>query len=243
MTQFKMRWPKGIILGIVPLFSFVVPVSEVVPAGPEDPPPPVPYYGENTLHVAREAHRKAIAALRLNNWIEACDALSILPDYERRPLTDYIELLCSTNQPEVALHADRHAHAALSRSAPPSLRRNEVDVLNRYRAWIAAIQDVLADEAERSGFRRPLPPWFRESVDLLSHAAWNDRGRVYDAPTYEATRRVFINKLETLEGKLAMSDIFSDVSFWTVDSVLYSDISDLPLPPLPAMSLPADSDL
>ena len=246
MKQFvRGRWLLAIAICIAAHFSLGATCSPSSPGAPPSDGPPSPHhYSEHTPSATRDAHRSAIVAIRLGEWVRACGVLEeAFPPSERRALTDYLHFLCATHQPDQALDADEFAEAALSNPEPPFLLESERDAMNRYRAWIAAIQDELADEAERRGFQRPLPPGLRESRDLLARAAWDDRGRVYDATVYQSTRTAFDQVTSTLSGNIAMSELFSGVNSWTLDSVLYTDLSEFSLPPLPPMSLPVEGDL
>jgi hypothetical protein len=210
---------------------------------PNEPLPPPGHYGENTPDVTRRAHRDAVAALRDGDWASACDAVGVLPTSEKRSLTYYLELLCTVHHPELALTAGRIDFVLSSVSVPPGLRESEREAADRYFAWIAAIQDVLSDAVERRGFDRPMPPGLRGSRDLLLRVAWIERGKASDEATYDATRRSFEAALGTLEGELAESALLAGLTHWNADSILYADLSQMPLPELPAMSLPANQDL
>lgn len=238
------RWIVGRILLMVLLLQGAVGTLSAQAA--EEPDAVVassPYYGENTSDTTRRAHRDAVTALREGNWEGACDALGGLPASDERMLTHYLELLCTVNQPEWALTADRKGFVLSSFSVPPRLRESEREAADRFLAWIAAIQDVLSDAVERRGFDRPMPPGLRDTKDSLLRAAWIERGKAYDESVYDATRRSFEEGLDTLEGKLAESYLLRGLNRWNADSILHADLSQLPLPELPAMSLPADEDL
>lgn len=241
-------WPDRPTFGRILLMMLLVQgtVGTLLAQTAEEPnplPSASPHYGDNTPETTRRAHRDAVAALRKRDWEGACDALGGLPASDERMLTHYLELLCTANQPEWALTADRKGFVLFNFSVPPGLRESEREAADRVLAWITAIQDVLSDAVESRGFDRPMPPGLRETKDSLRRAAWIERGKTHDESVYDATRRSFEETLETLEGTLAESDLLRGLNRWNADSILHADLSQFPLPELPAMSLPADEDL
>jgi len=162
---------------------------------------------------------------------------------ERRQLTEYLTLLCAVRLPDRALSADDSAVAATRIDVPPALLDPERNVLDRHRAWIAAVQDTLADAA-RSAFQlpgRPLPPHLQNSHDLSALSAWQNRGTRFDAATYNRVRRSLQNP--NLATHLAIQNLIATLDRQTAHQILFADVTGMTLPPPPALVLPRDEDL
>jgi hypothetical protein len=202
------------------------------------------HYADNTSEATRDIHRQAIAHLQGGRWQDACDLLDTVSQADRRRLTDYLTLLCSARLPDRALSADEYAVRAIDINAPaPALLNAQRDALDQHRAWIAAIQDDLADAA-KAEFQlkdRPLPKSLQGTKNLTTLKAWRERGIRFNAATYKQT----IQKLKTksLATQLAIKALLSNLVAQNANAVLFADLSGMTLPAPPALSLPADTDL
>jgi hypothetical protein len=219
------------------------------------PSPTVHPYAENTSDATREAHRQALGHLRAGRFVEACDTLDGVPANDRRRITEYLTVLCMTRIPSLALSADGHGDRALLLDEPPSLLDAERTSLVRHRAWIAAIQDDLAHEAELSvpGFTPPLlPPALIGSHDLARLVAWKQRGTDtdHDADTYNHVRSALQTK--NLATRLAISNLINrpstqgpgdPLTLGNVHTLLFADLTGMTVPAPPPMSLPPDDQL
>jgi hypothetical protein len=178
--------------------------------------------------------------LKDSKWAEAFAAVDGVQPHDRRPLTEYLQLVAAVHLPEEALLADDYAEAAVRIGEGPGLLIEQRQSLNQHRAWIAAIQDVMADEAEARDFRRPRPRDLQNIHDVGILAAWDSRGTTYDVATYNATKTQFRAAASTLNGKLAMSDIFTGISAFNVHQVLYVDLTPFHFNSQPPLDLPAE---
>lgn len=237
---------KWLVLSLA-LWGCSQPQTPVVPETHTSPvviPTPTGRYAGNTPATTRDAHRQAIAHLRAQEWSQACDGLDgVLPRSDRRALTEYLTVLCSTRLPDRALSADGAAAMAASPTEAPALLDAERDSLNRYRAWVAAVQDSLADAA-MSSFHlssRPLPPDLQNSHNLSAISAWRTRGSSFDAATYNST----FHALQTTDfaTRLALQNLLATLTPQTASDILFADVTGMHLPSPPPLVLPNDSDL
>ncbi len=203
----------------------------------------VPHYATNTSDATRDVHRQAIAHLRAGELAQACDVLGGVEQSDRRALTEYLTLLCETRLPDRALSADDAAVRATSVDVEPSLMDAQRDALDRHRAWIAAIQDSLADaaKAEFQLSGRPLPPALQNSTALSAISAWRTRGTRFHAPTY--TQAFQAMQSPDIATTLARRTLLASLSAQTANQVLFADVTGMTLPARPALALPTDSDL
>jgi len=216
------------------------------PAGPDVPlvhpvpaPPAIARYADNTPSATRDAHRQAVAAMRNGNFADACATLDGVPQGDRRSLTEYLTVLCTARQADVALKAEGAAQRISNIGQPPPLVDPELASLNRHRAWVAAIQDSLADAA-KAHFNlpgRPLPDDLKNSKDLARIVGYRQRGIQFDAATYNAT----FNAMNTQD--LALSNLLANLTVRNANAILFADLTGMHVPPPPAIVLPADSDL
>lgn len=201
------------------------------------------HYARNTSDATRDAHRQAVAQLRAGTPDAACATLESIEPSERRSFTEYLAVVCATRLPDRALSADEHAAAQATIDVEPGLRDAERDSLDQHRAWIAAVQDVLADKAkaEYNLNDPPLPPHLQGSTDVARLKAWKQRGIIFHGPTYEAA----VKALQTpgLATQLALNNLLSQFTAQTASRILFADVSGMKLPARPPLVLPRDEDL
>lgn len=222
-------------------------------SGPGVPPviTPVPtpavnpqYYAQNTPEQTRAAHRQAVELLKASKWTEAFAAIdTVQPRELRRSLTEYLQLVAAVRLPEEALFADGYAKALSEVGEGPALLNDQRKSLNQHRAWIAAIQDVMADEAVARNFQRPLPQNLQGIHNGTLIAAWESRGFSYDSVTYNATKAQFRAAASTLDGRIAMGDIFRDISAFNLHEVLFVDLTPFRFNSQPPLVLPTEASL
>lgn len=218
-------------------------------APPDVTPVPVPavdprHYAQNTPEQTRAAHRQAVQFLKDSKWAESFAAVDdVQPRELRRSLTEYLQFVAAVRLPEEALFADRYAAIASRIEEGPGLLSEQRKSLDQHRAWIAAIQDVMADEAEARNFQRPRPQDLQNSHNTTLIAAWDSRGTSYDSATYNETKEQFRAAASTLDGKIAMAEIFSNISAFNVHQVLFVDLTPFHFNSQPPLVLPAEAGL
>jgi hypothetical protein len=196
------------------------------------------WYAAGTPPSTHEAHLRAVARLQAGNPADAASLLAAVPPDERRALTDFLMLVAAARIPAEALRADRYGEAASHPEAPSALLERQADAANRHRAWIAGVQDALADLArERLQLRnRPLPEALEGCEDLAKLRAWVERGQHFHGPTFRMARAVLKELHE--DARQPIGALLDALTPQDAARVYEADLTGVPLPPLPAMNLP-----